>query len=334
MKTSIYKIGFILFLLVLLFSCDNEPIFSTISKELPLTEGDVIEGNVYAVVEAKDYVFAVNGKIYRKSTVSDDATTNFVEMAKPVADGVLAQKIACDNTFVYALFTNNEVYASPIQEELSWTIVTSDEVITGLLDNYGIAATDSKAVYCVTEEKIYLLDGYSFGAEVTTGLEALENGAAAAIRCCHLDSGDYFFETNVSASNRSNMLYYAEEDKVFYGTDGTNWTDVSVEIGEPRSIEYYSYNQEEYLYVGTASGLLIIDVEDGIPTEDIDLNPGTNADSSFGAYYVSYLFSVPFDSGNAFASVFYPSTSEYNKLWGYYDSTAKWDLETIASESD
>lgn len=328
MKKIIYKLILILLFFTLLCSCENEPIFSTIRQEVELTDESVMAGNTYAIVEGKGYLFAVNGKIWRKP--SDNIGERFQEIEKPVSSGVLAQNVACDNEYVYVLFTDtSSIYFSPIQETLEWNLVSvGDEYVIQIIDNYGIASENSKNAYCVTENGIFLLSGNTLGAKVTTGIETLTDiDVSEAKHCYHIDSGDYFFGTNSCTSNRKDMLYYADEDIIYYGTDGINWTPVSVSIGEPKSLEYYSYNQDEYLYVGTSSGLMIVDVEAGIPIADIDMDPGTNADSSFGSYIIKYIFSLPYNSGNVFVASYFQTTTEYNKLWGYSPSTAKWDLE-------
>ena len=55
----------LLVLAIFTFSCTNEPIFYNIAQEVPLLDS-VVKGNVYSIVEQGEYLYAANGKIFRK----------------------------------------------------------------------------------------------------------------------------------------------------------------------------------------------------------------------------------------------------------------------------
>ena len=69
MKTKIlYTV--LLVLAIFTFSCTNEPIFYNIAQEVPLLDS-VVKGNVYSIVEQGEYLYAANGKIFRKGKTQE-----------------------------------------------------------------------------------------------------------------------------------------------------------------------------------------------------------------------------------------------------------------------
>ena len=75
MKTKILY-TFLLVLTIFSFSCTNEPIFYNIAKEVPLLDS-VVTGNVYSMVEQGEYLYAANGKIFRKGKNLWNSQKNF-----------------------------------------------------------------------------------------------------------------------------------------------------------------------------------------------------------------------------------------------------------------
>ena len=137
MKTKILY-TFLLVLTIFSFSCTNEPIFYNIAKEVPLLDS-VVTGNVYSMVEQGEYLYAANGKIFRKGKTEEvtPKANPWKLFDKP--EGVIIKLASTDN-YLYALSvadTSSEnptytIYSSPavsgntkLEQFVSFPVLTS-----------------------------------------------------------------------------------------------------------------------------------------------------------------------------------------------------------------
>ena len=101
MKNKILYTVLLILTIFALVSCENEPIFYNIAKEVPLLDS-VVTGNVYSMVEQGNYLFAANGKIFRKGK-NEEVTPQvnpWKSFDKP--EGAIIKLASTDN-YLYAL---------------------------------------------------------------------------------------------------------------------------------------------------------------------------------------------------------------------------------------
>ena len=346
MKNKIFYTFLLIFTIFALVSCENEPIFYNIAKEVPLLDS-VVTGNVYSMVEQGEYLFAANGKIFRKGK-NEEVTPQanpWKLFDKP--EGVIIKLASTDN-YLYALSVSNTstdnptytIYASPAvsgDTKPTWTKIEASGVKT-IFDNEALPSTGKLRAFYSTKDGVYELTN---GTASTTNIQTTENlistkkevdeeEAGFAVKAAYVSTGDVtLFSDDLSfCSDRKTTFYKIDEKLVKYSVDGgANWTSVTPDISDSASACYYEYEGNAWIYVGTAPydgpGLQAVNLKsDKTPTTTVSEPVGENIASCLDDTQVIGLYPFPFKSGNLYAaSVVLLSTTAFsndNQLWGYY----------------
>ena len=353
MKNKILYTVLLIFTIFALVSCENEPIFYNIAKEVPLLDS-VVTGNVYSMVEQGNYLFAANGKIFRKGK-NEEVTPQvnpWKSFDKP--EGAII-KLASTDDYLYALSvadTSSEnptytIYSSPAvswDTKPTWTKVEASGVKT-IFDNEAKPSTGKLRAFYSTKDGVYeLKDGVATSTNILTEgnlisskEEVDKEKPSFAVKAAYIAGGtDTITETDITlfsddlsfCSDKKTTFYKVDEKLVRYSTDGGSaWTFVNPDISDSASACYYEYNGNAWIYVGTAPydgpGLqAVILKSDKTPTTTVSEPVGENLASCLDDTQVIGLYPFPFGSGNLYAaSVVLLSTTAFsndNQLWGYY----------------
>ena len=342
MKNKILYTVLLILTIFTFFSCENEPIFYNIAKEVPLLDS-VVTGNVYSMVEQGEYLFAANGKIFRKGKTEEvtPQANPWKLFDKP--EGVII-KLASTDDYLYALSvadTSSEnptytIYASPAvsgSTKPTWTKVEASGVKT-IFDNEAYDDTSKLRAFFSTKDGIFeLKDGNADSTNQKTEnnlISTKSEGASFAVKASYVSDLDItLFSDDLSfCSDKETNFYKVDEKIVRYSTDGgKNWTTVKPDISDSASACYYEYEGNAWIYVGTAPydgpGLQAINLKsDKTPTTTVSEPVGENIASCLDDTQVIGLYPFPFGSGNLYAaSVVLLSTTAFsndNQLWGYY----------------
>ena len=341
MKNKILYTVLLILTIFALVSCENEPIFYNIAKEVPLLDS-VVTGNVYSMVEQGNYLFAANGKIFRKGK-NEEVTPQvnpWKSFDKP--EGVII-KLASTDDYLYALSvadTSSEnptytIYSSPAvsgNTKPTWTKVEASGVKT-IFDNEAYDDTSKLRAFFSTKDGIFeLKDGNADSANQKTEnnlISTKSEGASFAVKASYVSDLDItLFSDDLSfCSDRKTTFYKIDEKLVKYSVDGgKNWPNVNPDISDSASACYYEYEGNAWIYVGTSPydgpGLQAVNLNNNIPTTTVSEPVGENIASCLDDTQVIGLYPFPFESGNLYAaSVVLLSTTAFsndNQLWGYY----------------
>ena len=356
MKNKILYAVLLIFTIFALVSCENDPIFYNIAKEVPLLDS-VVTGNVYSMVEQGEYLYAANGKIFRKGKTEEvtPQANPWKLFDKP--EGVII-KLASTDTYLYALSvsdTSSEnptytIYASPAvsgDTDPEWKKVEASGVKT-IFDNEAKPLEGKLRAFYSTKDGIYeLIDGVANSTNlktetnlISTKKEVDDESAGHAVKAAYIaGKTDKITEKDITlfsddlsfCSDRVSTFYKVDEGLIKYSVDGgKNWTNVKPDISDSASACYYEYNGNAWIYVGTApydgDGLQAVVLDDNndnkIPTTTVSEPVGENIASCLDDTQVIGLYPFPYGSGNLYAaSVVLLSTSAFsndNQLWGYY----------------
>ena len=174
MKNKILFTVLVIFTIFALVSCENEPIFYNIAKEVPLLDS-VVTGNVYSMVEQGGYLFAANGKIFRKAKYDEVTPQGNPWKIFDKPEGAII-KLASTDDYLYALSvadTSSEnptytIYSSPVvwgDKKPTWTKIEASGVKT-IFDNEALPSTGKLRAFYSTKDGVY---------ELTNGTASSEN---------------------------------------------------------------------------------------------------------------------------------------------------------------
>ncbi|MBQ1197552.1 MAG: hypothetical protein IIX47_03005 [Spirochaetaceae bacterium] len=346
MKNKILYTVLLIFTIFAFFSCENEPIFYNIAKEVPLLDS-VVTGNVYSMVEQGGYLFAANGKIFRKAKYDEVTPQSNPWKLFDKPEGVIIKLASTDN-YLYALSvadTSSEnptytIYSSPAvsgDTKPTWTKVEVTGVKT-IFDNEAKSSTGKLRAFYSTKDGIYeLTNGTAAttnikteGNFVSTKKEVDDEEVGFAVKAAYVELNDTtLFSDDLSfCSDRVSTFYKVDEKLARYSTDaGSNWATVNPDISDSASACYYEYEGNAWIYVGTATkdgpGLQVVNLKNNnIPTTTVSEPVGENIASCLDDTQVIGLYPFPYESGNLYAaSVVLLSTTAFsndNQLWGYY----------------
>lgn len=351
MKTKIlYTV--LLVLAIFTFSCTNEPIFYNIAQEVPLLDS-VVKGNVYSIVEQGEYLYAANGKIFRKGKTQEVTNnSNPWKLVDKPAGKII--RLAATDSYLYALSVADPIngsekytiYVSPAGDKLSWEVVSVTGNVTAIFDNEAAPGTGKLQAYYSTKDGIFAINGKTAGTTnlktetnfISTKKETnSEEEASFAVKAATVGEITVFSDDLSFCSDREKYFYKVDEKLIKYSTDGTNWTKVSLEISDSASACYYENNGSAWLYVGTkvikddSSGIQAVNLNNNIPTTTVSEPVGKNIASCLDDTQVIGLYPFPYGSGNLYAaSIIYNGTNAFsndNQLWGFYPDRDSWNRE-------
>lgn len=351
MKTKIlYTV--LLILAIFTFSCTNEPIFYNIAQEVPLLDS-VVKGNVYSIVEQGEYLYAANGKIFRKGKTQEVTNNSNPWKLVDKPDGKII-RLAATDSYLYALSVADPIngsekytiYVSPAGDKLSWEAISVTGNVTAIFDNEAAPGTGKLQAYYSTKDGIFAINGKTVGTTnlktetnfISTKKETnSEEEASFAVKAATVGDITVFSDDLSFCSDREKYFYKVDEKLIKYSTDGTNWTKVSLEISDSASACYYENNESAWLYVGTkvikddSSGIQAVNLNNNIPTTTVSEPVGKNIASCLDDTQVIGLYPFPYGSGNLYAaSIIYNGTNAFsndNQLWGFYPDRDSWNRE-------
>lgn len=350
---------------ILLFCSCQQVVFDNIRKEVQLEDGR-IAGDIRAIVRFKDNFFLANGGIYYKNK-----DLNFYGCwgKAPSPKGHVI-RLAADSTYLYALVGVSEENTKEgtnegVRRELwysadgnSWALVSGFEnggalaysskyvVYIYLMCTNAIDASNRSAYVVVNDgikgltNKAYRLNG-SEAIQMELGssdasTKPFSNSVIASRSCVYYDGNVYFFNSNASTTNETNltaatMYYYGSGAFLFWGgqqNGGGLLCEDSLQSLATTS---------DFLLIGTNSGIKHRPLSAGIPGLSVDFT--TNAAATLnGAYQVLSLLAVypelPEAKTPIYASQVYTGTGSSNSaqfdhvgLWAYYPSRGNWNRE-------
>ena len=357
MKTKILY-TFLLILAIFTFSCENEPIFYNIAKEVPLLDS-VVTGNVYSIVQQGEYLYAANGKIYKKGKNEEVTSENNPWKLVDKPDGSII-RLAVTETHLYALSVDDKIngsenYTIYVTDAISgntkptWTKIEATGVKT-IFDNEAYDDTSKLRAFYSTENGVFALNGTTAETtDLTTETNFIstrketnsEEEASFAVKASYVSDLDItLFSDDMSfCSDRKTTFYKIDENLVKYSVDGgANWTTVKPDISDSASACYYENNGSAWLYVGTkvikddSSGIQAVNLDNNnIPTTTVSEPVGKNAASCFDDTEVIGLYPLPYGNGNLYAaSIIYNGINAFsndNQLWGFYPDRDSWNRE-------
>lgn len=299
-------------ILTLFSSCNNDPIFYGIEQEIKLAD-PVVKGNVWDMTEAGGKLYAVNGRIFTKTSDSADRWT---EVNKP--SGYII-RIASDDTYLYALSSDKKLYTTLFAGNLNW--VSLEDSVVELFDNNALNTFDKKA-FAVKADAVYVLTDGSVSSAVSDGDASKDSLTAEFI------NGQTYFSSSIQfTSDREGFLYKIASSGIEYSTDNSNWTLIPITIESPMSLEFYKTETASSLFAGTKTGIIQIPLAKSIPASTSTAVPGSNADSCFGKSQVPSIFAYPFGKGVVYTASMKPDNTKNTKFWAYYPSRDNWNLE-------
>lgn len=359
MKTKILY-TLLLILAIFTFSCENEPIFYNIAKEVPLLDS-VVTGNVYSIVQQGEYLYAANGKIYKKGKNEEVTSENNPWKLVDKPDGKII-RLAATDSYLYALSVadpingseNYTIYVSPKGNQLSWEAISVSGNVTAIFDNEAYDDPSKLKAFYSTKDGVFALNGKI--AE-TTNLKTetnfistrketnSEEEASFAVKAATVGETTVFSDDMSFCSDRKTTFYKIDEKLVKYSVDGgANWTTVKPDISDSASACYYENNGSAWLYVGTkvikddSSGIQAVNLNNNIPTTTVSEPVGENAASCLDDTEVIGLYPLPYGNGNLYAaSIIYNGINAFsndNQLWGYYPEGATSKTGEIIREAN
>lgn len=349
-----------------LFSC-NDVIFDEIRKEVELEDPD-IAGAVNTIVYYKDDLYVQNGDIMKKEAVSETRHGwSSVEKPSTGAKYTYINNIAADGSYLYAsavLVDEDDDEGEQVPQALQlfcydgseWkgpvALTNSDGEETDsfalssmrIFCTNAIAESDRRA-YALYDGQIFELSGEESSAVSPTF--AGDTTDASTVKYCASFGGTTYFskypmttnEVREGENEKTGAIYYADDDSVFYSTDGSGWTEVEVDVDEILSLAV----TKNYLYLGTDDGIAHIpfktaEGETHVPTNssaDFD----TNAASALSSYYkVLSVLAVfperPESDTPIYGTSDYSGTSSSSSvsqknvgLWAYFAVDGSWNIE-------
>lgn len=355
MKTKILY-TFLLILAIFTFSCENEPIFYNIAKEVPLLDS-VVTGNVYSIVQQGEYLYAANGKIFKKGKNEEVTSENNPWKVVDKPDGKII-RLAATDSYLYALSVadpingseNYTIYVSPAGDKLSWEAISVSGNVTAIFDNEAYDDPSKLKAFYSTKDGVFALNGKTAETtDLTTETNFIstrketnsEEEASFAVKASYVSDLDItLFSDDMSfCSDRKTTFYKIDENLVKYSVDGgANWTTVKPDISDSASACYYENNGSAWLYVGTkvikndSSGIQAVNLDNNnIPTTTVSEPVGKNAASCFDDTEVIGLYPLPYGNGNLYAaSIIYNGINAFsndNQLWGFYPDRDSWNRE-------
>ncbi len=354
MKTKILY-TFLLVLAIFSFSCDNDPIFYNIAKEVPLLDS-VVTGNVYSMVEYGENLYAANGKIFTKGKTEEvTSEKNPWKLVEKPAGSII--RLASTDSHLYALsvddaINGSENYTIYVTSAVSdttkptWTKIEASGVKT-IFDNEAYDNISKLRAFYSTKDGIFELKS---GKAETTNLKTESNiistkkevdneSPSFAVKASYVSDFDItLFSDDMSfCSDRKTTFYKVDEKLVEYSVDGgTTWTFVKPDIIDSSSACFYMDAGYPRLYIGTATydgpGIQVVDLNnDNIPTTTVSEPVGKNIASCLDDTQVIGLYPFPYASGYLYAaSVILISTNAFsndNQLWGFYPNRDNWNRE-------
>ncbi|MBO4321213.1 MAG: hypothetical protein J5857_12170 [Treponema sp.] len=341
--------------LFLAVSC-HDPIFYMISQEVVQEEG--LQGDIYSMVRFGDYLYASNGRIYKK-TASPSSTTGRQngQWSESSRSGIGSNEfvffLATDNSNIYAqtyeFAADNDkslnlpaairLYAS--NNGSTWTQINifsitdygsaSDSYATQggrIFDNKAVNASERHAYASLlkngeTTPKIFTLNGTN---TPTHNSSASGDSLGAA--------GDYFWTTAAICKANNGKYYFSHNSKTLYYGNSISATDhVDLDCDDIQSIAATS----DYLLLGTTKGIKRVRLgADGVP-ESHTTDFANNAQSLVTGI-VPMVFVLdptkPEGQTDEYASMTVAGslsssadTFEENGLYAYYPSRGVWNRD-------
>lgn len=314
MKTKIISVLLFLFTILSFTGCSQDVMFYDIAREVKLVNPEII-GNVYSIVACDGKLYVQNGNIYEKS--SPASSRGWSKIDKPEGSGSII-RLAADSSYLYAMNTERTVWAKSSGSS-TWTQIETEA--TTIFDNQKVGDSDfstlQRCAYIVKGTSCLLLNGTeSPSSSPASGF--LFGSDIEDIRTIVPVEASYYWSCVPHICSIGSNLYAIDGTTLKYSTDiGTTWTPVSVS-GTPTCLCTYGTDK---LLVGTSSGYQIFTIDaSGAPTNGRDSS--TNAESAFGT---REIITIKAFGTSVYAAVVSENTSEYSKLWGYFNSV--WNYE-------
>ncbi|HUH44476.1 MAG TPA: hypothetical protein VLZ44_04825 [Treponemataceae bacterium] len=285
------------FSFLLFAACKIEPIFYAIEKEVPL-EKAVIKGNLYAMTEFNDKLYAASGSLYEKN-INEERGWKAVS-----APGFII-RVASDESNLYVLTEDKKLYTKT--KTTGWSQITGISPIE-LFDN---KASTNKTAYVTTSEGLYSLNDKN-----TSKISGGDKSSKAAV----YDGLSTVFSKTVLIAKGDKGVYKIDENKLAFNDDTSN-----VEVSGAQSMAVYNDGSKESLLIGTTSGIVLINLDtgNGEPTAKGTMFGG-NVESSIAMLEIKTLYSFG-DAIYAFAVD--KTTSKKTNTWGYYKDRPNWNVE-------
>lgn len=316
-----FFLPFVSILFFLVTSC-NDVIFDDIRKEVALEDADISGGAVNCIVRFNDDLYTQNGNIYKKdATLQSAHSWTRCEKPNPPADYKFVNKLAADNTCIYAQVTlvnedsedeelkstGNQIWYSTDgnnwQGPITFTTSTGETITTFPPQSYYYYYTIDKPtarLFCTnsiekSNRKAFVnYRGELFtlnGTSSVTGIEATGSTSdvvsatpsSLTVDCVSLGGTVYYSSTHGVTTNETTA---SPGDTVYYAKNGRlyygNGTSWS-SVPTTNSFVYALGVTNNYIYLGTADGIMHQELSAWIPGSLADFK--TNADSALSPYY-------------------------------------------------
>ncbi|MCR4714932.1 MAG: hypothetical protein K5751_11225 [Treponemataceae bacterium] len=351
----IYKFFIITAIIFLLGSCQQDVIFYDIAQEIEY-EDPIVQGNIFSMVPCEGQLFVQNNSIFSKAwNANRNSSKKWTQLESLPESGKPVVRLASDASYLYALVINNSndttgsVYAAQVTSTGigEWTAepVASDvqELYDNKVFNSDGTTTGRNAYFTTNNRVVKKLNGAGV-PEQQTVTDVIGN-TDSYIRAAGSDgTQDYFsskdvfavvqksgetyiytsFDGNTPSPTATKALKYKHRS-----TDSDPWS-AWLSGGTTNSIiTVLTANGNDELLIGTQAGYETSAIaSDGKPANGVTPSgSNNNAESAFGTRYVTGIWAYG-DAGTLYISVIGVEHSQFNKLWGFYNSDdKKWNYE-------
>lgn len=140
--------------------------------------------------------------------------------------------------------------------------------------------------------------------------------------------------SNETKDDEATCVYTANDDDIYYSTDGSSWTSVDTDSDSIISMGF----TQDFMLLGTADGIQHVTISGNVPgnsVQDFD----NNAASALSSYYEVPALLVVDPSQNEYSTAIFAAaefsgsssstsaTLDNVGLWGYYPSEDEWNRE-------
>ena len=348
----IYKFYIITAIIFLLGSCQQDVIFYDIAQEIEY-EDPIVQGNIFSMVPCEGQLFVQNNSIFSKAwNANRNSSKKWTELESLPESGKPVVRLASDASYLYALVINNSndttgsVYAAQVTSTGigEWT---AEPVATDVLELYdnkvfnSDGTTTGRNAYFTTNNRVVKKLNGAGVPEQQTVTDEIGN-TDSYIRAAGSDGTQDYFSSNaifsVIRKNDSTYFYSSfdvnSENKIttsaktikYKLSSSSSWSDG----GTTNSIiTVLTANGNGELLIGTQAGYETSAIaSDGKPANGVTPSgENNNAESAFGTRYVTGIWAYG-DAGTLYISVIGVEHSQFNKLWGFYNSDdKKWNYE-------
>lgn len=349
MKTN-KIVTLILTLGLLVFTGCQDPIFSTINKEVSL-EKVTISGDINSIVRYTygevEYLYLQNGGICRKVA----SNSYYGAWSKVNAPSGVVIQMAADDSTLYALVatyydnlseyentgSTKYIYAST-DNAVSWTCIKSD-----------IGSGTAVRLFCTNtikpaNRKAYVnIGGTVYNCSSTALTSNTDPNASGKLSCAYYNGSVHFYEGYAAVTNEipgtgtdtdGTRCYYSKGSSVYY--EGTGLTSGSHDYvnGTIYSLAYTA----DTLLIGSSYGIAHVTHDSTGALASSTSSFSTNAESTLSSQYeVNALLtldpSLSETGGVHYGSLTFSGTgsnsAQFNHigLWAYYPARGNWNCE-------